>query len=668
MKKSILFIFFIILTFSSSQAQWQPASNGIFGNSVAYIYFVGNNVLAPVYDTGELFVSTNNMNSWQKISYNETFFASRMVANGNIIFVGYGNDIYIYDISDILNWKFINHVNLDVQITTLSIINDKLLAGTYKGIYSSTDNGATWTLFTPDITNATVNAIAGNGNNIYAATGYGFYLSTDNGLHWQFSNNGLGGAFIQCLVVGNNKIYVCTNDGVFISTDNGGNWLPGNNGLGSYINKLAISGDTIYGANSSGLYRSTDLGNNWIKIPLGYISNINSISISSNNIYIAAGNGVFVSKNGGLNWTSVNNGITCRIFQIASFQNSLFATSQKGTFKSSDLGNNWTAANFGIKNISSYPITATNSSIFISTGDGLYKSTNAGNKWTKVITTFSDSITKILASDSKNVLASLWKDGIILSEDDGLSWSMISKNLPGRLVTNIGINGNKIYATDIDGTFLTTDKGNLWNPIDSFVPGKYINCFTITEDKFIANTGYGIFYTTDDGKNWSSTDTSMREDAYSIIVSESNIFLSTYTDFYYSTNFGKTWSNKGGGLPGKRIYNLCKLENYIFASTDKGVYKLNLTELGITIVDDSEEMSTMEHAPLFAIFPNPSEDFINILTPNLDFSVSIYNSLGIMELEWENQNRIDIRNLSAGVYFCIIRAGWIAETIRFIKE
>jgi ligand-binding sensor domain-containing protein len=104
-----------------------------------------------------------------------------------------------------------------------------LFAGTSRGLYASTDQGATWTcrsnaLGSPDIWGM----IADDSGIVYAASnGGGVYVSADAGATWKQHNRGLtcraAGSLAVCPL---GRVYIGTTEGVFYSTDSGQSWIP----------------------------------------------------------------------------------------------------------------------------------------------------------------------------------------------------------------------------------------------------------------------------------------------------------------------------------------------------------------------------------------------------------------------------------------------------------
>ncbi|WP_313111605.1 T9SS type A sorting domain-containing protein [Aequorivita sediminis] len=70
----------------------------------------------------------------------------------------------------------------------------------------------------------------------------------------------------------------------------------------------------------------------------------------------------------------------------------------------------------------------------------------------------------------------------------------------------------------------------------------------------------------------------------------------------------------------------------------------------------------------FQIYPNPASEFLNIKS-NLDnYNFSIYNSLGQKMIAGLSTNKIDISDLSNGIYYIMIETETSSATKKFIKQ
>ncbi len=154
----------------------------------------------------------------------------------------------------------------DSGITTKSarclvrLANGDLIAGTAgQGIYRSTDNGSFWSVYA-GLPGASVAAFFLHPNGtVFAGTFSGLYRSTDGGVSW--ISSGLGQSANAFALAPTGSIYAATNyNGVYVSTDGGGSWSTVNSGLPTLsLNTLILAGDNrlLVGTHSASLYRST---------------------------------------------------------------------------------------------------------------------------------------------------------------------------------------------------------------------------------------------------------------------------------------------------------------------------------------------------------------------------------------------------------------------------
>ncbi|MDD3638375.1 MAG: T9SS type A sorting domain-containing protein, partial [Bacteroidales bacterium] len=138
----------------------------------------------------------------------------------------------------------------------LGISGSNIFAGTYGGVFLSTDNGASWTAANSGIPGgASVNAFAFSGSNIFAGTGSnGVFLSTDNGESWTEVNTGLTNTSFRAMAVADDNIFAGSyGGGVFHSTNNGESWTEINEGLtNTSVASFAFAGPYIFTGTDSG--------------------------------------------------------------------------------------------------------------------------------------------------------------------------------------------------------------------------------------------------------------------------------------------------------------------------------------------------------------------------------------------------------------------------------
>ncbi|HMF09842.1 MAG TPA: hypothetical protein VKJ00_11940, partial [Thermoanaerobaculia bacterium] len=102
---------------------------------------------------------------------------------------------------------------------------------------------------------------------VYAATARGLFSSSDDGETWSPLSHGLAGQFVGALAVrpgGSGELYAGTNSGAVLRTGDGKAWARLDSGLGdSFVAALLLdpaSPATLYAGTNHGVFKSTDGG------------------------------------------------------------------------------------------------------------------------------------------------------------------------------------------------------------------------------------------------------------------------------------------------------------------------------------------------------------------------------------------------------------------------
>ncbi len=327
---------------------------------------------------GGVWKTTDAGANWSNISDGQITVGSMGdmdVANSdpNIIYVGTGSDGYRSNVSIGKGvWKSTDagktwkHVGLkDVgniggvrvhpsnpNIAFVAAIGDPFRPTNARGIYRTTDGGATWsrTLYVSDSTGAVdVEFHPGDPNTLYAAMWRaerkpwtiisgamegGIYKSTDGGSTWSKLGNGLpnglvGKANIAVSRANPSRVYVLIEAkpgmGLYRSEDAGASFtMVSNNPQLStrsfYYTTIAAdpsNADVVY-AGAEGYFKSVDGGRSWRAFPTPHGDNHDIwINASNSDIMIQANDGgVNVSLNGGRTWSTQYNQPTAEIYQV----------------------------------------------------------------------------------------------------------------------------------------------------------------------------------------------------------------------------------------------------------------------------------------------------------------------------------------------------------------
>jgi photosystem II stability/assembly factor-like uncharacterized protein len=213
-------------------------------------------------------------------------------------------------------WAESNTGLADLGIMSLAIDpgdTARILVGTAKGVFISTDCGANWTA--TDSIGYTFSVAVRPDSIIYAGTlNAGVYRSTDFGVSWTPFNNGISVLNpISYLAIDPSHQYrlfaALSNIGVYAVADTGACTWTAIGPFGGDVNTIAIvpsDHQKIFAGTQSGIFKSTDGGAFWEKCagsPAGEIYIVRS-SFSGDTVY-AGGNGYFRSLNGGTTFNEI---------------------------------------------------------------------------------------------------------------------------------------------------------------------------------------------------------------------------------------------------------------------------------------------------------------------------------------------------------------------------
>ncbi len=183
-------------------------------------------------------------------------------------------------------------------------------------IYRSTDGGMTWSdkgISWPESGDAdakNINSFCSTGENIFAGTFHGVFRSTDRGATWKAANAGLTWP-IEGLASTGSSLFACTEgEGIFLSDDGGTSWRITDTSNYIFVSLAAIRNEVFAGAFqfyerplTGGAFLSTDYGVTWVHSDSGLTNHAVNVLISSGtDLYAGTNSGVFFSANDGGTW------------------------------------------------------------------------------------------------------------------------------------------------------------------------------------------------------------------------------------------------------------------------------------------------------------------------------------------------------------------------------
>jgi len=257
------------------------------------------------------------------------------------------------------------------DVRSLITLGNNIYGGSIdKGVFSSSDNGNSWTR--TSLNNLTVWAFVSIGNTLYAGTdGSGVFQSTNNGISW--TQTSLNNKPVLSLTTIGENIFAGTVSGVYFSTNSGTSWTLTSLG-NKQILALTTLGNNLYaGVAHEGIYMSINMGTNWVKT--SFPGDAWSFAKIDNNLF-AGGfyGGVFLTTNSGTSWSQIIlDGTT--VYSMAASGNNVFAgTYQSGIYLSQNKGVNWNEINQGLPTgITVKAIQVKDGFVFAGTEQGIWR-------------------------------------------------------------------------------------------------------------------------------------------------------------------------------------------------------------------------------------------------------------------------------------------------------
>ena len=472
------------------------------------------------------------------------------------------------------------------NVLSFAVNGPQVFVGSYCGVFSSTDNGASWKACTRFANNCGVRSLAvgprpTGGVNLFAGTfSHGLFLSTDEGSSWTAVNTGLptNPSINALAIIGTTVFAGIDSKGVYRSTDNGASWLAVNNESTKWgVRFLAVGGTKLFSATGStagDIFRSTDNGASWTAVnspvPASYVT-----ALAASGTYLFAvmyQGGVFRSTDDGTSWTASNTGLTNTVNAlITSGTNTWAGTTYGGVFLSTDNGASWIAKNNGLPQASVGTLAVSGTAVLAGlSGNGVYASRDNGASWFATIEGLAIATVDALAMSGKNIYVGA--GGVYLSTDYGSTWIDKNAAFDIRVVSDICVSGTRLFAAAYTGLFVSTDNGTSWTnqkTYSSFTMRDVLSVAVREPNIFVGLYAFGVTVSRDYGTTWSWPALS-GNNVRTFAFKDSTIFAGTNNGVFLSTNNGTSWTQVNAGLTRTSVYALAVSGSHVFAGTSGG--------------------------------------------------------------------------------------------------
>src|SRR6185312_4775335 len=448
------------------------------------------------------------------------------------------------------------------------VVNPKtpstLYAAAQKGLYESTDSGASWTRVLVTLNPATAVAIDPQSPStlyVVASLGTGgLYKTVDGGLTWAPIDTGIAGigsllvdGLVEVAVdpVDEGVVYAGgINTGMYKSTDGGAHWNQINAGIitGSVTHAWVVSvvvdpvtpavlyaivnTSTAGSTGSTSLYKSTDNGATWIaQLGLGTILAGEVAIDPADHTHLLAcfSKTAAQSTDSGATWNSVSITDTGTDMQVCAFDPS----------------------------DSSHILIGSVTSLFVSSGGGAFAA-DPNVPANRVNGIAFDPVTP------SNIYVGSLAWGVLKSSDGGATWSQSTTGIPDLGADRVleGSDGILYMSTTQSGIYKSLDQGATWEPAGAGIGGSLpatadaVRAFAqdpATPSKLYVGTGDGLYRSSDGGDSWTLSNTGRpypwEVDALAIDPeAPATLYAGDDGVVYKSVDGGATWAAASSGL------------------------------------------------------------------------------------------------------------------------
>jgi hypothetical protein len=187
---------------------------------------------------------------------------------------------------------------------------------------------------------------------------------------------------------------------------------------------------------------------------------------------------------------------------------------------------------------------------------------------------------RCLATDGVKIYAGTSNNGILVSNDNGLTWNPSNTGLSNHDIWTLHYSENKLYAGTVNGIFLSNDYGNSWTEVSNNLSSPYKHVLSIeVVDTFIfigTGSGYGsIFRANTNDYIWSFKQSGAPYIETILHYSGQLLASREVQGIITSYNLGDNWIACNNGLSGAHILrDLTVKDTLIYAAINyKGLYK-----------------------------------------------------------------------------------------------
>jgi len=410
---------------------------------------------------------------------------------------------------------------------------------------------------------------------------------------WQQTRGPYGGD-VEALAANpeNGFLLVATNTGLFTSPDQGGHWKK--QSLVYTTDAVSFGNQNVlFAANFQGILRSADNGETWTTQNGGQTTGVRVVKGIPGGRVIAGGEAGVIqySADNGVSWTIVHNGtyFNADVIGLAHSPGPdlLFAaTDGQGVWKSADNGVTWISVNnaaMSDQSIYSLHVVSQTGTLFARPflSPLYYRSTDDGDTWSTVPASPNWSAEFADNASSAVFMLTIF-DGLMVSHDDGLSWTPENFGLPLSNNAHLAADHSGLVYVGVGfpnatGLFQASGDSNLiWElagPTDMTTDALLYDAASHT---LYAGTSDSIFVTDDAGQNWEKRNEGLTDGRISYLVQGAGLLFAggIFSGIFKSADNGQQWTLLDNQPIGTFLNAFVgNASGYLFAATENGFYR-----------------------------------------------------------------------------------------------
>ena len=379
------------------------------------------------------------------------------------------------------------------------------------------------------------------------------------------------------------SILAATSNGIHRSLDEGRTWSGYSDGLTTFdVRELMLraDGSILAATYGKGVFRRGISQASWSQFALQDIY-VTSIEEPEAGILLAGANSfVYRSDDGGASWSARSlDGYTVNVQSLAANDGYVFAATNLGIFRSADRGETWEFSSFGLQEYDARVIeTNAEGHVFagMQPGQGgcaLYRSRGNGSLWT-CIQPQTDPLTvpMIKVAPDGTLFAGGFRH-LYHTQDEGGTW--LSRRAAGSNVTSaLFLSSGMLIGTHGQGILRSDDSGITWSESSTGLQSAITTVRAFEDGRIVAGTQGGLFESTDLGATWNRVHQSLPliQEIMDIAQDVSGRLLAATTAGIWRHDQADGWSALGPpGMPAIRDLHVAE-DGTILAGYFAGVW------------------------------------------------------------------------------------------------